>query len=134
MNESIEVEVSIGELLDKITILEIKMERIRQKEKLLNIKKELNHLRQVQVERIPFNEEVNELFLKLKETNEALWDIEDEIRECERAKDFGPQFIHLARSVYKQNDLRCHYKRELNDKLGSNLKEEKSYAEYSFNA
>jgi hypothetical protein len=134
MSESIEVEVSIGELLDKISILEIKMERIRQEEKLFNIRKELNHLRQVCEERVPSNEIVEDLFLKLKETNEVLWDIEDEIRECEREKDFGAKFISLARSVYKQNDLRCHLKRELNDKLGSGLKEEKSYAEYSFNA
>lgn len=134
MNESIEVEVSIGELLDKISILEIKMERINQEEKLQNVRRELNHLRQVRNESVPFNREVEDLFIMLKETNEALWEIEDEIRKCEREKDFGPKFIHLARSVYKQNDLRCHFKRELNDKLGSDLKEEKSYAEYSFNA
>lgn len=129
--KKIEVEVSIGELLDKITILEIKQERIKQEDKLKNIQKELSQLLRVKNESLNFNDEIDELYQSLKSTNEALWEIEDEIRNCERVKDFGPQFIQLARKVYNQNDIRCMIKRELNEKLGSELKEEKSYSNYS---
>lgn len=134
MNSKIEVEVSVGELLDKITILQIKTERIQDEAKLKNVRAELRHLSDVQNRAVTFDSEIKALFQKLKETNESLWEIEDEIRDHEKAKDFGPEFIHLARMVYMKNDLRCHLKRELNEKLGSELKEEKSYTEYSFNA
>lgn len=134
MDSKIEVEVSAGELLDKISILEIKMERIKDETKLKNVRVELSHLINVQNRAVQFDARVKSLFQKLKETNESLWEIEDEIRAHEKAKDFGPEFIHLARMVYMKNDLRCHIKQELNEKLGSELKEEKSYTEYSFNA
>lgn len=134
MDSKIEVEVSAGELLDKICILEIKMERIKDETKLKNVRVELSHLINVQNRAVQFDARVKSLFQKLKETNESLWEIEDEIRAHEKAKDFGPEFIHLARMVYMKNDLRCHIKQELNEKLGSELKEEKSYTEYSFNA
>jgi uncharacterized damage-inducible protein DinB len=134
MDTKIEVEVSVGELLDKITILQIKTERIKDEAKLKNVRAELNHLTNVQKRAVQFNSEIKSLFQKLKETNENLWEIEDEIRDHEKSKDFGPEFIHLARMVYMKNDLRCYIKRQLNEKLGSELKEEKSYTEYSFNA
>jgi hypothetical protein len=134
MDSKIEVEVSAGELLDKISILEIKMERIKDETKLKNVRVELSHLINVQNRAVQFDARVKSLFQRLKETNESLWEIEDEIRAHEKAKDFGPEFIHLARMVYMKNDLRCHIKQELNEKLGSELKEEKSYTEYSFNA
>jgi lipid A disaccharide synthetase len=130
----IEIEVSVGELLDKISILEIKKERIQDRMKLMNIEKELEVLLNVKEKSIPFTEETQSLYQKLKRVNEDLWEIEDRIRDCERQKDFSRTFIELARSVYKENDLRCYLKRELNQSLGSRLMEEKSYAEYSFNA
>lgn len=127
----IEVEVSAGELLDKISILEIKQERIGDPSKLANINKELATLERERDRCVQLSGESAEVYDLLRSTNEALWDIEDHIRECERAQDFGPRFIALARSVYFQNDKRALYKRQLNELLGSNLIEEKSYSEYS---
>lgn len=128
--EKIEVEVSVGELLDKISILEIKNERIKQQEKLINVQKELESLMEVKNHRIEKTSRLDELFSKLKEVNESLWEIEDKIRDCERNKNFGPEFVSLARSVYIQNDKRCSVKREINEIMNSSLIEEKSYAEY----
>ena len=130
--DKIEVEVSVGELLDKLTILEIKQDRIKNEAKLKNIRKELAVLGAVKEKVIGRENAIDDLFQNLKSVNERLWDIEDQIRECERRKDFGPQFVHLARSVYLENDQRSHLKSQLNEILGSNLREEKSYSEYSF--
>lgn len=128
--DKIEVEVSAGELLDKISILEIKDERIENEEKLMNVRKELKILENVRNEMIERTSELDKIYLSLKKTNEKLWEIEDQIRDCERNKDFGAKFVTLARSVYMENDKRCSLKREINELLKSSLMEEKSYAEY----
>jgi len=125
------VEIAAGELIDKITILEIKMERITAKDKLRNIRAELETLQLAHSQGLPASEELSRLSGELKAVNEALWDIEDKIRNQERAKDFGPVFIELARAVYFQNDRRAELKRAINELVGSRLVEEKSYARYS---
>lgn len=119
--------VSVGELLDKITILEIKSERIDDEEKLANVRRELEMLKEVFQERVKSSKDITRLFNELKTTNEQLWEIEDDIRRCESESDFGDQFIGLARSVYKQNDHRAELKRRINQLTGSLLMEEKSY-------
>jgi len=127
------VEVSIGELIDKITILEIKTERIQDKVKLHNIHKELYTLKDVFGTYVNKKNCTNQLFSliqELKSTNETLWSIEDNIREKEAHKEFDTQFIELARSVYFTNDERGRIKRAINDLLGSRLVEEKLYKSY----
>ena len=124
----IEVPISWGELVDKITILEIKAERIDDAKKLANVTRELWLLNR---KLSPVATQVLRLKLRLKEVNTKLWDIEDEIRDCERAKDFGPRFIELARAVYVTNDQRADVKREINFALSSELVEEKSYRPYA---
>ena len=123
------VPVSWGELLDKITILEIKQDRIADPEKVANVGRELAALRSVAdgTERPPA---ASDLVAQLRAVNEQLWDIEDSIRDCERRQDFGADFVELARAVYHTNDRRAEIKRDLNLMLGSELVEEKSYAEY----
>jgi hypothetical protein len=120
------IPVSWGELLDKISILEIKRERIRDAHARANIEKELRLLRDLAAPAMA-EPEVRPLLAKLDEVNEALWDIEDAIRACEARGDFGPGFVRLARSVYRRNDERAALKRELNLLLASELVEEKSY-------
>ena len=117
--------ISIGELFDKITILEIKKERIKSKSKILNIEKELNFLKELLSSNC-FKIEKN-IFSNLKKTNEKLWDIEDEIRIKESKNEFDQEFIQLARSVYKENDKRASLKKEINTKYNSIIHEEKSY-------
>jgi hypothetical protein len=124
------VEVAPGELIDKITILEIKTERIEDKEKVVNVRIELDVLEKARDENIPSSPRLLELTADLKQINEQLWEIEDEVRDCERSRDFGPRFIELARSVYHSNDRRAALKREINELLGSKIVEEKSYADY----
>lgn len=124
------IEIAPGELIDKITILEIKSERITQAEKLANVTAELSVLRDAYLSAVSPFDSLRELTGELKQTNAALWDIEDEIRDCERRQDFGPRFIALARSVYLQNDRRAALKRRINELLGSRLIEEKSYTQY----
>jgi hypothetical protein len=124
------VEVSLGELLDKITILQIKRERISDPSKRANVQRELETLEAARGELGPPPPELARLSDELKHVNEALWDIEDAIRLCERNQDFGPRFIELARAVYHQNDHRGHLKRQVNDLLGSRLREEKAYTSY----
>lgn len=116
--------VSWGELVDKITILEIKAARIADPAKLANIRHELQALTQV---RDAKGIAPPALVSELRRVNEQLWDIEDLIRECEERGDFGPAFVALARSVYKTNDRRAALKRQINDAMGSELVEEKSY-------
>ena len=134
MTASISVEVSVevspGELIDKITILEIKLERIEGKDKLKNVKLEWETLTRARDEAIEATPELEKLTADLKESNERLWEIEDDIRDCERDKDFGDRFVELARGVYVNNDQRSRLKREINELLGSRLIEEKSYAAY----
>ena len=130
MYNIIKVELSPGELIDKITILEIKLERITEMTKITNIRTELSLLTKVFTTKIKVSNKLTSLTLKLKSINEKLWVIEDQIRECERKNDFGQNFIDLARSVYFTNDERSATKREINQLLGSNIVEEKSYSEY----
>ena len=128
--QSIKVEVAPGELIDKITILQIKTERITDQAKVRNVNIELETLSTVRDEGIEASAKLDELTSGLKEINEQLWVIEDDIRDCERSQDFGPKFIELARSVYRCNDRRAALKREINELLGSRLIEEKSYSDY----
>lgn len=124
------IEIAPGELIDKITILEIKTERMTDAAKLANVRVELETLAAARDAEIAASDEMSRLTADLKAVNEALWMIEDDIRECERAGDFGPAFVELARSVYKTNDRRAALKREINELLGSHLIEEKSYKPY----
>ncbi len=130
MTTTISVEISPGELVDKITILEIKLERIDDPAKLKNIELELNILNQARAEAMPPSAGLDGLTAGLKEINGELWEIEDDIRERERDRDFGPAFVELARAVYHSNDKRADLKRRINELLGSRLVEEKSYAAY----
>ncbi|MCA8996857.1 MAG: hypothetical protein KDA80_07725, partial [Planctomycetaceae bacterium] len=125
------VEVAPGELIDKITILEIKSERIDDPSKLANVRHELQVLREQEDNLLRKSAQLSELKSSLRQINEDLWEIEDNIRDCEREQDFGDKFIQLARSVYRTNDRRAAVKREINLLLGSALVEEKSYHEYA---
>jgi len=122
--------IAPGELIDKITILRIKSERISDEAKLKNVRTELDILTATQKEHVPASDEMARLEAALKTVNEALWEIEDDIRDCERQGDFGEEFIRLARAVYVTNDKRAALKKEINLLLGSTIVEEKSYAEY----
>ena len=124
------VPVSFGELLDKIAILQIKSERMSDPAKLANVRKELSALEHSWMQHPAAGGDIAQLRAQLKAVNERLWDIEDEIRDCENAGDFGEKFISLARSVYITNDRRAALKREVNSTLGSGLVEEKSYQAY----
>lgn len=122
------VNISIGELWDKYTILLIKMEKITNKEKLVIIKKELELLGHNMQK---YNFETNKLFIKLKNVNNKLWDTEDKIRIKESTKTFNEEFIDLARSVYFTNDIRADIKREINISFNSNICEVKDYVKYN---
>ena len=123
-------EISPGELLDKISILEIKIEKITNKKKLEEAQKEYKVLKKTQDSSIVFTDKIKSLFNSIKEINITLWNIEDKIRICEKNNDFGEEFITLARNVYINNDKRAHIKSEINVLLGSNIKEVKQYTEY----
>jgi hypothetical protein len=125
------VEIAPGELLDKITILEIKAERITDADKLHNVRTELAALRAVRDRAIPASTGLEELTAGLRQVNETLWDVEDAIRLCDRNGDFGERFVVLARSVYRHNDRRTALKRRINELLGSAIREEKQYTSYS---
>ena len=122
------VEVSVGEVIDKITILEIKTQRIADPAKLANVRAELDSLNDTLAVVLTPSADLARLQAELFEINAALWDIEDEIRECEMRGDFGPTFVELARAVYVTNDKRAAVKKQINIALGSRLIEEKSYA------
>jgi len=126
----VEVPVSAGELVDKITILEIKAERITDAAKNANVRRELAALGPVLAPLMRGQPALAELKTTLREINEALWRIEEDIRDCERRKEFGARFIELARAVYRTNDRRAAAKREIDTLLGSELVEEKSYTTY----
>ena len=117
-----------GELIDKITILEIKAERIQDPGKLANVRHELRLLTAARDRSVPPSAELDALTAELRRVNLALWDVEDALRDCERDEQFGAEFIRLARSVYKHNDRRAAYKRKINELLGSAILEEKSYS------
>ena len=127
---SIAVEVSAGELIDKITILEIKRERIADAAKRANVEAELEALARARDAAIPPTAELIRLTQRLKDINVRLWVIEDDIRDKERTRAFDAGFIELARAVYRTNDERADVKRAINNTLGSRLVEEKSYAAY----
>ena len=120
-------EISAGELIDKITILEIKKEKITNKDKLIEIEKELLSLSETSKKFIPDNTEILKFKHSLKDINLKLWDIEDAKRSAEKNNEFGKKFIELARKVYKFNDERAKIKLAINNSLGSNIKEVKSY-------
>lgn len=130
VNQTISIEISPGELIDKMSILEIKTERISDPDKLANVRYELDLLQAILSDRFADNAAMTALIGDLKAVNEKLWDIEDEIRDCESRKDFGETFVQLARSVYRTNDRRAEIKREINTLCGSSIVEEKSYAQY----
>jgi len=127
---TIVAKVSYGEFLDKMTILEIKSERIQDAAKLDNVNQELAFLRSSWAADAGSKTDISDELARLKHINEKLWEIEDVIRDKERDKKFDAEFIELARAVYVTNDQRAAVKRELNLKLGSGLVEEKSYADY----
>jgi hypothetical protein len=127
---SITIEISPGELIDRMTILQIKTERIRDAQKLQRVRLELQALETVRHSALPPNPELEELIASLKAINGQLWEIEDAIRLQEHRKDFGPQFIGLARSIYRTNDRRSELKRRINELCGTTLSEEKAYPAY----
>ncbi|HHH45956.1 MAG TPA: hypothetical protein ENK53_02980 [Thiotrichales bacterium] len=127
---SITTTISVGEFLDKLTILEIKHERISDPDKLANVRHELETLRRIWSESDYADAEIEPEYSRLKAVNEKLWEIEDAIREKERQQCFDAEFIRLARAVYFTNDERAAIKKALNLRLGSDLVEEKSYADY----
>ena len=123
-------EISAGELLDKISILEIKLEKIKDKNNLEEINKEYKILKTAQNSNIEITDKIKKLFNDIKEVNINLWDVEDKLRICEKNKDFGKNFTELARKVYMNNDKRSKIKLEINNILDSNIREIKQYANY----
>ena len=126
-SKKILTEISAGELLDKISILEIKLNNIKDKEKLVDINKEYESLEDTRKSNIEMTENLQKLINQLIEINLKLWNIEEEKRICEKNEDFGNNFIKLSRNVYKNNDIRAKIKSDINKLLGSNIKEVKSY-------
>ena len=129
-SKKILTEISAGELLDKMSILEIKLDKIRDKENLLEISKEYESLKETKKSNIKLTKDLENLITQLKEINLKLWDFEDKTRICEKNKDFGQTFINLSRSVYLNNDKRANIKSKINKMLGSNIKEVKQYVNY----
>ena len=125
------VEISVGDLFDKITILNIKLKKITDSEKLVNISKELEVLNE-QSKKVNVSDKkaLSDLTVKLQNINEELWDIENHKRECEAKKDFGESFIKLSRDVHFKNDIRAEIKKEINLLSNSNIVEEKEYSKY----
>ena len=126
-SKKILTEISAGELLDKISILEIKLSNIKDKEKLVEINKEHKSLEKTRKSNIEITESLQKLINQLSEINLKLWNIEEEKRICEKNGDFGKNFIQLSRNVYINNDKRARIKLDINKLLGSNIKEVKSY-------
>ena len=123
-------EISPGELLDKISILEIKLEKVKDKDRQKRIKNEYDILKKVQNSSIEMSDKIKDLYRSVSNVNIKLWDIEDKIRICEKNKDFGKNFIELARGVYFNNDKRAKLKNEINGILKSNIREIKQYVDY----
>ena len=128
--DDILVPIAPGELVDKLTILQLKSERISDSAKLQNVAIERTALQSVADQHLPKSEKIDTLWRELYEINAQLWQIEDDIRDCERTGDFGDNFIRLARAVYQTNDRRADVKKQINILLGSQLIEEKSYVEW----
>ena len=123
-------EISPGELLDKISILEIKLEKIKDKNSQEEIKKEYKILKEIQISSIKHEDRIKNLINSIKEVNIKLWNAEDKLRICEKNKDFRKSFIELAREIYFNNDKRSKIKSEINKILGSNIREVKQYVNY----
>ena len=123
-------EISPGELLDKISILEIKLEKVKDKDRQKRIKNEHDILKKVQNSSIEMSDKIKDLYRSVSNVNIKLWDIEDKIRICEQNKDFGKNFIELARGVYFNNDKRAKFKNEINEILKSNIREIKQFVDY----
>ena len=123
-------EISAGELLDKISILEIKLEKIKSEESKVEINKEYKMLKMILKENVDLTEDLTNLSKEIKAVNLTLWNIEDELRKCEKNKDFSKTFIELARGVYFNNDKRAKIKSKINSMLGSNIREVKHYVDY----
>lgn len=130
----IQVPVSFGELLDKIAILQIKSERMKDEAKLANVRKELSALERTWMAHPAAGHDIVRLRADLKAVNERLWEIEDDIRVKERRQEFDADFVRLARAVYFENDERARVKKEINLRLGSSYVEEKSYSDYGTGA
>lgn len=130
MARRIEVPISVGELVDKVTILAIKFENIADAGKRANVGREFDALAGVLKPLLATAPGLAALQAELRAINETLWRIEDDIRDCERQRDFGPRFIELARNVYQTNDRRAATKRKIDELMGSDIVEEKSYAPY----
>lgn len=130
MADHIRVPISPGELIDKLTILQLKQERISDPVKLANVQVELQALRDVAMAHLPSSDSLTALWDGLYQVNADLWKIEDDLRDCERVQNFGDRFVQLARAVYVMNDRRADLKKQINLMLGSALIEEKSYAAY----
>ena len=124
------IEVSVGELFDKISILEIKKDKIKDKEKLKYIIDEYNLLKEQMADKVKLNEKLSGLFDTLKDINSKLWVIEDDKRLCEKNSDFGEKFIKLSRDIHFLNDKRASIKLEINNQTGSKIKEVKEYTSY----
>ena len=129
-SKKILTEISAGELLDKISILEIKLEKIKDKNSQEEIKKEYKILKEIQNSSIKYEDRIKNLINSIKEVNIKLWDAEDKLRICEKNKDFGQTFVDLSRSVYLNNDKRANIKSQINKILDSNIKEIKQYVNY----
>ena len=123
-------EISPGELLDKISIIEIKLEKVKDKDRQKRIKIEYDILKKVQNSSIEMSDKIKDLYRSVSNVNIKLWDIEDKIRICEQNKDFGKNFIELARGVYFNNDKRAKLKNEINEILKSNIREIKQFVDY----
>ena len=123
-------EIAPGELLDKISILEIKLEKVKDKKSQEKIKKEYKILKEIEISSIKMTDEIKNLIQCVKNVNIELWNIEDKLRIYEKNKDFGENFIELARGVYFKNDERAKFKNEINEILGSNIREVKQYVDY----
>jgi len=128
---NVKIPISLGELIDKITILKIKSNKINSNEAQKNIRLELEKLEYILNTKISININLKNFEIKLSKINQTLWDIEDQLREKEREKKFDKKFISLARMVYYKNDERAKIKRMINKRFGSELIEEKSYTQYS---
>ena len=124
------VEVSVGELFDKISILEIKKDKVKDEEKLKYIIDEYNLLKEQMVDKVKLNEKLSGLFDALKDINSKLWVIEDDKRLCEKNSDFGEKFVKLSRDIHFLNDKRASIKLEINNQTGSKIKEIKEYTSY----
>ena len=127
---AIKIPVSGGELVDKVTILEIKSERLPDAGKRANVRRELTELEAVLAPLLLAKPTLSDLKTTLRSINEVLWQIEDDIRDCERRQEFGPGFVELARAVYHTNDRRSAIKRQIDELVGSEIVEEKSYTLY----